>query len=149
VSSPYDTLIRLQKRQVDEVKLAIGQAVEQVDQVERAQHELVSEVQNECLAAQGELHFSTYAYVQDRKRRAAQLVQMRQQREQMLDRLREEATEAFGQLRVVENAAEAFAARKAQERSRKEQAEADDLSSARMLLRLRKEKAAGRSVSYD
>lgn len=149
MKSPYDTLIRLQKRQVDEVKLAIGQAVEQVDEVERAQHQLVSEVQNECLAAQGELHFSTYAYLQERKRRAAQLVMLRQQREQVLDTLREEATEAFGQLRVVENAAEAFATRKAQEHMRKEQAEADDLSSARMLLRLRKEKISGRSMIYD
>ena len=149
MKSPYDTLIRLQKRQVDEVKLAIGQAVDQVDQVERAQHELVNEVQNECLVAQGYLHFSTYAYVQNRKRQAAQLVLLRQQRERELDCLREEATEAFGQLRVVENAAEAFVARKMQECSRKEQAEADDLSSARMLLRLRKEKVADRSVSYD
>jgi hypothetical protein len=141
MKTPYDALVRLQKRAVDEVKLSISVEVSRISQTEQAQDALVQEVKTECIAAAQDWSISTTAYLRDRASRSARLVQTRMEHEQQLARLREEATQAYGALRVAEDAAQFFAAKQRQERERQEQAEADDLSSARRLIKARKEAA--------
>lgn len=137
MSGPYDALVRMQKRGLDQIRLSIGVEINHADQVARAQDALIEEIEGECLAAQGDWTISTAAYLRDRAARTARLVQSKREHEEALDRLRQKAGEAYGALRVAERAAALHALREEQARMRKAQAEADDLANARRLLRMR------------
>jgi hypothetical protein len=140
MKTPYDTLVRLQKRTVDEVKLSISIEVTHIAEVQLQQSALVQEVEAECAAAAQDWSLSTTAYLRDRAARSARLVQTRKEHEQQLDRLREEASQAYGALRVTENAAQAFAKKMRLAREARDQAESDDLSNARRLLKANRAK---------
>jgi uncharacterized protein involved in type VI secretion and phage assembly len=142
MSTPYDGYVRLQKREVDCIRLSISIEVSLLAQAEQAAQDLAQEVQDECAAAAGDWSISPYAYLRARAARSAQIALSLTEHETALARLRQKAGDAYGKLRVAEDAARLHRLRLSQARGRKEQAEADDLSSARLLLRLRREKRA-------
>ena len=148
--TPYDGFVRLQKRAVDEVRLSISIEVGHIVQTERAQAALEAEQEAECLAAARDPMISTHGWLRARMADQARLIATRQAHEAALDHLRVQAREAYGAQRVAENAAQLYARRIEQARPARQQAEADDLSGARMLIRLRRERwATARKKRHD
>lgn len=136
----FDALLRIRRRAMDELRLALQDSAGRVSAIEEERTLLARHVRHECAIAAGDCNFSTHDWLRARLADRHRLAAEQQVQEQALDALRERAGEAYGALRVAEEAARRHRERLAQMRARAGQAEADDMASARLLLRARHER---------
>jgi hypothetical protein len=138
MSTPYDGYLRLKKRDIESIKIAISVQVAHVIALENTAQQIAATAQQESAAAAQDWAISTHAYIRARQRERAQVLRDMHGSEEQLSSLRQKAGEAYGEQRVAEEAASRFRARATQSANRRAQAEADDLSTARRLLRDRR-----------
>lgn len=138
MKTPFDAVVRLNQRAVEEVRLSISVEVRQIADIEQTEKALVEEVEAEVIAASEDWQMSTHHYLRDRARRGARLAETRGEHEQTLARLREEAAQAYGALHVAQEAQRQFAAEARGAQERKDQAEMDDIAAAKRLATRRK-----------
>lgn len=135
--TPYDGYVRMQKRTVDSIRIAISVNISRAEMLDQAASGIAVTVQQECKTASENWMIPTHDYLRARQREANMIAQDRAACEGELDHLRRQASDAYGALRVAEEAAARHRARIRAQVNRAQQAEADDLSTARMLLRAR------------
>jgi hypothetical protein len=145
MKTPYDGYVRMQKRSVDSIRIAISVNVTKAEMLDHAASKMAATVRQECASASENWAIPTYDYLRARQREASLIAQDRAACEADIDRLRQQASDAYGALRVAEEAAQRHRVRIIARANRAQQAEADDLSSARMLLRARRQAAAQKS----
>ena len=149
MKTPADPAIRIGRRKVDAIRLRIKAEIECVSHYESALSALEQERKEECTRAGGDWTISTYEWLRARQAQAHILAEQRMEASERLERLREEATQTYGQCRALEKAADARREQERQSVMRKAQAEADDLSNARRLLKLRAAAAARKRDGHD
>lgn len=138
--TPFDTALRVQRREVDAVKVSISIEVERITTLE-AQSRTLAERAREERAVATSLPFASDAwaarmkYEQIRVSEAAYLAQAR------LGQLRAQAVEAYGTMRAIEGAAERFQDEADRTAATAEQTGIDDIAAARFL---RARRAAGK-----
>ncbi|MBB6124129.1 hypothetical protein [Sphingobium subterraneum] len=138
MKTPFDTIVRIETRRVEEIRLAVHGEMAQVRQWAEAEQAVAHAMRAECESAASDPMLSTHAWLRARMADAATAARHRSASETALAQLRDKASNAYGALRVAQEAARRHREHIARQRSRFEQAEADDLSQARRLLRERR-----------
>lgn len=138
MKTPFDTIVRIETWRVEEVRLAVRSEMAQARHWDEAGQAIAGTMRAECETAAQDWTFSTHDWLRARRADAAAAARHRAASEAALVTLREKASDAYGALRVAEDAARRHRERIVRQRARAEQAEADDLSSARRLLRDRR-----------
>ena len=141
--TPYDTAIRVQQRDVDDVRLAINIQVHQLTQVETSRQAIEGAVVREAKLAAEDPMMSTFAFLSRMRAERVRLDGDREAIRQRLDRLRDQAAAAYGSLRAIETAADGFREEEARAADNAEQSRLDDFSSA-AFLRARSRRTAER-----
>jgi len=130
--TPFDTALRVQRREVDAVKVSISIEVERITTLE-AQSRAHAQRSREERALAASLPFASDAWAlrmkheQIRINEAAYLAQAR------LGQLRAQAVEAYGTMRAIEGAAERYQDEADRTAATAEQAGIDDIAAARFL----------------
>ena len=137
--TPYDTALRVQRREVDTIKLSISVEVDRAATLEaqRSDHDQVTRREHALAVA---LPFPHDAWAARMRVDGARLDEAARAAASRLTALRAQAAEAYGTVRAIEIAADAY--RDEQERSvaNAEQALADDLAAAALLRTRRKQR---------
>ena len=144
--TPFDTALRIHRREVDAVKVSIGVEVERIatiDAVSRAHDARMHEERALAYA----LPFSSDAWTARMKADRARLREAASAAEARLGQLRAQAVEAYGTMRAIEGAAERYEAEAERTAALAEQGAIDDLAAARFLQARRKgSKDGGRTA---
>jgi len=131
MKNSYDTAVRIAERRLDKVRAAIGKAVDELGQIERAQDEAEAALTRECLLAAGDHRLSTeFFFIRARDQRV-RLMADREMAHARLEQLRQEAVACYGERQAVETAAQRHRDEAERSAAAAEQAAIDDLSAAR------------------
>ncbi|MBC9032584.1 hypothetical protein IAG41_09290 [Sphingomonas sp. JC676] len=130
--TPFDTALRVQRREVDAVKVSISIEVERITTLEAQSRTLAERAREErALATSLPIASDAWAarmkYEQIRINEAAYLAQAR------LGQLRAQAVEAYGTMRAIEGAAERYQDEADRTAATAEQTGIDDIAAARFL----------------
>lgn len=145
MKTPYDPVMRIGKRETETLRIALRAEMDRIAELADAAGLLAERVRRECYAAATDWTISTHDWTRARHTQAKEIERRRADAEAELLRLRALAREAYGRLRAAERATATWIEKAQEEESQKEQAEADDLSSARRLLNLRQTARTRRS----
>jgi len=141
--TPYDTAIRIQQRETDELRLAISVEVHQLVQIDLTREAVASAVVREAETAAADPMMSTFAFLTRMRTERTRLDADKAAAGQRLDRLRDKAMTTYGSLCAIEVAADAHRQEESRAAARAEQARMDDFSSA-AFLRARSLRSAAR-----
>ncbi|MBO9713522.1 hypothetical protein [Sphingomonas sp.] len=137
-TTPYDTALRIERRELDAIKLSISVEVELLRQFEDTHATLLDSMKRErAVASATGLPGDGWA-TRMRSRRGELEAAARMSRDR-LAALRENATEAYGKVRAIETAAETWQEEAERAASVAEQAQIDDISGARIIAKRRRE----------
>ncbi len=133
MKTPYDTAVRVQRRTVDETRIAISLEVTRLREVEEARDMVQTRIASESEAAAAEPMICTAAYLARMRQQRASLDAARETTRRSVDRLRDQAAAAYGSLRAIEGAAEDYRHEAGRTAAAAEQAGIDDLAGAAFL----------------
>ena len=129
--SPYSTALRLQTREVDEIKLAIRLEAETLAATADSQRALEHTLLRERAVQQ--LWHARDAWEAKMRREQDRLAAEHEASDARLAALRRQAAEAYGKMRAIEEAETRWRTAQQAVEAAAEQAEADDLSAGRFL----------------
>lgn len=135
--TPFDTVIRTRRREIDHMRLTIHAETTRIVEIDQASDTLREELLSEYDVAAEAWSLSTEAYFRRNQSQRACLHAQRLAASQELDNLRHRASEAYGSMVVLENAADGFRSDSRRRQQRAEQRAGDDLSAARSVRRAR------------
>ncbi|WP_404337374.1 hypothetical protein AB2M62_02075 [Sphingomonas sp. MMS12-HWE2-04] len=130
--TPYDTALRVQRREVDAVKVSISVEVERITTLESQGRQHDATVRQERALAYT-MPFGTDAWTLKMKAERARLEEAAHLAQARLGRLREQAVEAYGTMRAIEGAAERYQTEAERVAELAEQGAIDDMAAARFL----------------
>lgn len=130
--TPFDTALRVQRREVDTVKVSISVEVERIATLDsQTQQHDVTLREERALATS--LPFASDAWTARMKAERLRLAEAAHLAQARLGRLREQAVDAYGTMRAIEGAAERFETEAERVAALAEQGQIDDLAAARFL----------------
>jgi len=130
--TPFDTALRVQRREVDAVKVSISVEVERITTLEtQTRTHDARMLQERALATS--MPFATDAWTAKMKAERARLDEAAYLAQARLGRLRAQAVEAYGTMRAIEGAAERHADEAERTLALAEQGAIDDIAAARFL----------------
>ena len=132
MKTPFDTVLRMRRREIDQTRIAIHMETTRLTEIDRQSRDLEEEIAREYELCAQSWAASTEAFMKRRMSQQAHLVAQRVAVSEEIGRLRDEAIDAYGARHVLETAAEAFRDDHKRRQSRAEQREADDLCAARI-----------------
>lgn len=132
MKTPFDTVLRMRRREIDRTRIAIHAETSRLVEIDQASETLREEISLEYEASANQWAMSTEAFMRRKLSHRAQLVAQRIAVSQEIYGLRRQATEAYGSMQVVENAADRFRADHRRWEQRAEQRASDDLGAARI-----------------
>lgn len=136
MSTPYDAALRVIGREVDDMRLVIGEAAQRLVELEQLRHALGASLRREAGMAAAMSHAaivptdSYFAHVRARQSATARAVH---DADAGLAALRREAGEQYARLKSIETAAADYRAAQRSAQASAEQGHADDLAAARFL----------------
>jgi hypothetical protein len=133
MSRPYDAMLRIRRREVDDYGLAITGARENLARIEQSIASRADEMKRQSRVSAADPLLSSHAYLGRLRRERAELVRVESQADAELDLLRDQAAQAFASLRATEESADQHHQEVQIELGRKEQAVLDDISAARLV----------------
>ncbi|WP_395391337.1 hypothetical protein WBP07_12260 [Novosphingobium sp. BL-8A] len=128
MKTPYDAALRVQRREIDEMSVAISREQGVLAAVEQAQADAHAARSREKAVAGADLGFVSHGYFARLRAEQRQLTGLQAELAQRLEGLRAEAVEAFGTFRTIESAAEAFKQEAERAQANAEQAGIDDIA---------------------
>lgn len=130
MKTPYDTAARASRRTLDDLRLDVARAADEVDLLVSAQRSIATEMKDQAAFVGGDsLHFIDYGAYAHRKRQEARAVASAEATARVqLDQLTDRVREAFGEVKAIDTASDNWRARQLAEIERKEQAVTDDLA---------------------
>lgn len=131
MKTPFDTVLRMRRREIDRTRIAIHMETTRLTEIEQQSRALEEELAREYEVCAQSWASSAEAFVRRRMSQQADLMAQRVAVSEEIGRLRREAVDAYGSQHVLEGAAETFRADHRRQQSRAEQREADDLCAAR------------------
>jgi hypothetical protein len=130
--TPFDTALRVHRREVDAVKVSISVEVERITTLE-AQTRAHDATLREERALACALPFASDAWTARMKAQRARLDEAAYLAQARLVRLRDKAIEAYGTMRAIEGAAERYENEAERTIELAEQSAIDDIAAARFL----------------
>ena len=130
--TPFDTALRVQRREVDAVKVSISVEVERITTLETQARAHDATMQQERALAYL-LPFASDAWTARMKAERARLDEAAYLAQARLGRLRAQAVEAYGTMRALEGAAERYEDEAERTIALAEQSAIDDIAAARFL----------------
>ncbi|WP_232493727.1 hypothetical protein [Novosphingobium kaempferiae] len=144
MKTPYDAALRVRQRELDEVSSAIRSEAGVLGAVESERAQVLAALRREADLAAADLTLVSPGW-QRRMRGERQALSARQvELEARIAALRTVATDAYGVLRGIENAADDYRAEAARSEAAAEQSASDDLSAAAFLRTLRAQRGDAR-----
>jgi hypothetical protein len=131
MKTPFDGAIRIQRREIDAMRVAINVQVDRLVAIEVAQVDHDATVRNERDLAGGDLLLSSHAYMARMHAERRQLAQDRSVVDGHLAGLRTRATAAYGMSKAIEAAADGYRHDAIQAEATAEQGHLDDQSATR------------------
>ena len=132
MKTPFDTVLRLRRREIDQTRIAIHAETTRLTEIDQQSRDLEQEVAREYEVCAESWAVSAEAFMKRRMSQQAHLMAQRVAVSEEIGRLRRAAIDAYGARHVLESAAEAFRADHRLQQSRAEQRETDDLCAARI-----------------
>ena len=130
--TPFDTALRVQRREVDAVKVSISVEVERITTLEtQTRTHDMKMVQERALASS--LPFASDAWTARMKAERVRLDEAAYLAQARLGRLRAQAVQAYGTMRAIEGAAERYEDEAERTLALAEQGAIDDIAAARFL----------------
>lgn len=133
MKTPYDTAMRIQQSEVDDVRVAINIQVNQLVQVESARSAVDAALVRESAVAVDEALLPSFAYVARMRAERARLTQDQAVIDARLGQLRTRAVAAYSSLKAIESAADGFRAEAERQSSNAEQTGIDDLAASALV----------------
>lgn len=130
--TPFDTALRVQRREVDTVKVSISTEVERIAALDAETRSHDQRVHEERALAYS-LPFSSDAWQRRMKSERIRLDDASRTAQIRLGQLRDQALEAFGTMRAIEGAADRFQAETDRIVAAAEQGQIDDIAAARFI----------------
>jgi hypothetical protein len=130
--TPFDTALRVQRREVDAVKVSISVEVERITTLESQARSHDAAVREERALAYS-MPFATDAWSARMKAERIRLDEAAYLAQARLGRLRAKAVEAYGTMRAIEGAAERHTDEAERTIALAEQSAIDDIAAARFL----------------
>lgn len=126
MKTPFDAALRIGRREIDDMRLAINVQINQLVQVDNSRATVDATVARETRAAGDDALLSTHAYMMRMRAERARLEADKAMMDARLDMLRSRAAAAYGAHRAVESAAENFREEAARADASAQQARSDD-----------------------
>lgn len=126
MKTPYDPAIRVQRREIDSLGVAINVQVSILNRIEDAREEIGASAAREADVAQRNPGISAHAYMEHIRAEQRRLASDGIVQRARLDQMRSKAAEAYGAFRTIETAAEEWRADAERSRAKMEQARLDD-----------------------
>ena len=133
MKTPYDPAIRIGRRELDDVRIAINVQLNQLVQIQNERQGVDAAMTREAAAAAGDPIISSYAYLTRMRAERSRLDREGSAAGARLERLRDKAAAAYGSLRAIESAADDYRSEEARAAASAEQARIDDFSGAAYL----------------
>lgn len=132
MKTPFDTVLRIRQREIDRMRIAIHAETSRLVEIDEASASLQQEIALEYTASAEQWAMSTEAFMRRKLSHRARLLAQRVAISRDIHSLRRQATEAYGFMQVVENAAEVFRADQRRKEQRAEQRASDDRGVVRL-----------------
>lgn len=126
MKTPYDTAIRVQRREIDEMGVAINVQVNLLTQIEQAHNDVWNRMAREGDLASRDFNLSSQAYMERIRAEQKRLASDGAVQSLRLDHLRAKAAAAYGAYRTIEVAAEGWREDAERRSANAEQAGIDD-----------------------
>lgn len=133
MKTPYDAAIRVKRREVDAMGAAINVEMATLNQIDSRSVQVRMMMAQERAVAANDIAMPNHAYMARLRAEQQKLAGERTWHDIQLDRLRQEATTAFGSFRTIEMAAEGFRDDAQRRLDTAEQSELDDSSAAALM----------------
>jgi hypothetical protein len=133
MKTPFDGAIRIQRREIDEMRVAINVQVDRLVEIESAQVDTDAVMRNERNVAGEDLLFSSHAYMARMNAERQRLAQDRTVVDVQLTQLRTRATAAYGMSKAIEDAARQYREEQMHAEATAEQGQLDDQAATRFL----------------
>jgi hypothetical protein len=133
MKTPFDGAIRIQRREIDEMRVAINVQVDRMVEIESAQVDHDTAMHRERAVAGEDLLFSSHAYMARMNAERRRLAEDRAVVDVQLTQLRTRATAAYGMSKAIEDAARAYCEEQLQAEASAEQGRLDDQAATRFL----------------
>ncbi|WP_448661403.1 hypothetical protein ACG3SL_12170 [Sphingomonas sp. CJ20] len=130
--TPFDTALRVQRREVDAVRVSISVEIDHITALETRTRAHEITVREERALAHA-LPIASDAWTARMRAERARMQDAALLAEARLRRLRDQAVEAYGTMRAIETAADRHRAEEERIAAGAEQAAADDLAASRFL----------------
>lgn len=131
MKTPYDTALRARRRDVDDLRTAIGGAAQRLHEAELQRQAVCDAMARESRLAAGDWTFSPAPYLTRARAERERLGEQRRLADAELETLRHRARESYGSLRALEGAADTYRAQADRDAASAEQAGVDDIAGAR------------------
>lgn len=141
MKTPYDTALRLQRREVDAVKVSISVEIERITTLEQQARTIDSRVVEERRLAHA-LPLSSDHWVARMRAERARVEHAARESQARLNQLRDQAIEAYGTMRAIESAATRYRDEAERAADVAEQSAIDDIAAVRFLNARRRRRAA-------
>jgi len=135
MKTPVDPVVRIQKREVDDLKRRIADHASQQSHLMVQESRIDDEIADQYRFAATEWALSVHAFARRKLAERARLSHQRRLVETALGELRDNAAQAYGRLRAAEQVAEGYRDEMRGVISRAEQAGADDFAISRYRVR--------------
>jgi hypothetical protein len=129
--TPYDTLLRLRQREMDDMRVAITAQATHLDTIEHRHTEVRAAVARAQQTASTDLLLNTQAYMARMRAEREALLRDKAKVGANLARLRADAVEVYGALRVTRSAADDYRAQVERGIANADQSLVDDLTATR------------------
>jgi hypothetical protein len=133
MKTPFDGAIRIQRREIDEMRVAINVQVDRLVEIETAQVDADAALRRERSIAGEDLLFSSHAYMARMNAERQRLAQDRAVVDVQLTQLRTRATAAYGKSKAIEDAARSYREEQIREAASAEQGHLDDQAATAFL----------------
>jgi len=127
----YDSALRAQRRDMDDLRAAIGDAAGRVAEADLQRQAVCDAMARESRVAAGDWTFSPAPYFALARSRREQLDEARRLADAELAVLRQKAAERYGALRALESAADGYREQALRDADDAQQAAVDDIVGAR------------------
>lgn len=143
MKTPYCGVLGIQRREVDQIRIAISVAIDRADGLDRRADEIARTLAAERALAVGDRLLPENGYFLRMSAERDRVAAERRLAEAQLDQLRAKAREAYGSMRAVEGAAAAFRDDATRAQAAAEQAASDDRAAADFVRGVRRLRTSG------
>lgn len=128
MKTPYDGAMRVQQREIDDVRVAINIQVNQLIQIENSRASVNDALAREAALAASDVALSSHAYVARMRAERARLAVDQAMIDAQLGLLRGKAIAAYGSMKTIETAADTYRDEAERVDANAEQSRIDDFS---------------------